>query len=85
MEKVRQETEFLPCVVTGGRAEVCVWAGGEGKIPRLDAHDGEVHGLPSGFLLSNVQPLPFTVGSSADGGRWVVGRSTADALVGGLW
>ena len=84
MEEVGQETKFLPCIITGGGTEVCVRAGGEGKIPHLDAHDGKIHGLPSSFLLPNVQSLPFAVGSSADGRRWVVGRSAADAFVGNL-
>jgi hypothetical protein len=47
-----------PTVFTCRGPAVRVRAGGEGEIPGFDALAGEIHRLPGGFLLPDVQPLP---------------------------
>ena len=72
MAEIGREAGVLPCDFPCRGPAVRVRDGGEGEIPGADAVPGEVHGLSSGFLLLDVQPLPPVVGSSADGGGRVV-------------
>ena len=65
--EIRWETGVLPRDFTGGGPAVRVRGGREGEIPGIDALAGEIHGLPGGFLLSDVQSLPSPAGGAADG------------------
>lgn len=66
--EIRGETGVLPRDFPCRGPAVRVRAGGEGEIPGVDALAREVHGLSGGFLLSDVQSFPYSVGSAADGG-----------------
>ena len=57
VEEIRREAGVLPRDFAGGRTAVRVRGGGVGKVPGVDAPAGEIHGLPGGFLLPDVQPL----------------------------
>jgi hypothetical protein len=49
------EACVLPLHFAGGGPEIGVRAGGEGKIPGVHADAGELHRLPGGGLLFDVQ------------------------------
>ena len=55
MAEIHWEAGVLPRDFAGRGPAVRVRAGGEGEIPGVDALAGEVHRLPSGFLLPDVQ------------------------------
>ena len=73
MAEIRGETGFLSCIVASGGAALCIWRGREGEIPDVNADAGEIHRLPGGFLLSDVQPLSSIAEGAADGGEWAFG------------
>ena len=66
--EIRRETGVLPLHFPRRGAAVCIWNGGEGEIPRADASAGEIHGVSSGFLLPDGQPLSYSAGGAADAG-----------------
>ncbi len=84
MAEICRETGVLPCDLASGGPAVCVRRGGKGEIPGVDALAGAIHGLPGGFVLSDVQSLPSAVGSPADGGGRAFGGGAVEAVVGDL-
>src|SRR6476620_8253417 len=56
--EIRWETGVLSRDFARGGSAICIRGGGEGEIPGADAFAGEIHGLPRGVLLSDVQSLP---------------------------
>lgn len=64
----RGEAGVLSLYFAGGGSAVRVWRGGKGKIPDIDAHAGEIHGLPGAILLPDVQPFSLDAGGTRDGG-----------------
>ena len=71
--EIRGETGVLSRDFAGSGPALCFRRGGEGEIPGPNALAGEIHRLPGGFLLSDVQPLPSPAGDPANGGGRAVG------------
>ena len=67
--KIRRETGVLPRDFPRRGPAFCFRDRGEGEIPGADAAPGEIHGLSSDFLLFDGQPLSYSLGSAANGGR----------------
>jgi len=63
---------------------VCVWGGGKGAVPNLDANYGEFHRVPCLVLLSDVQSHTNSPGGSAAAAGWDLGRRFPQAAVGDL-
>ena len=71
--EIRRETGVLSRDFARGGSAICIRGGGEGEIPRANALAGEIYGLPSCVLLSDVQSLPSSIGGSAHGGERAFG------------
>ena len=72
MAEFRRETGVLPREFARRGPSIRFRGGGEGEISGIDALEGEIYWLQGGFLLSDVQPLPYPDGGSTDGGRRIV-------------